>query len=523
MIIIISIIVIGIGLFFAIRWSDDNPSESQLTLAQNNYDLDKKVSAWMPWWDQVNAFNSVKNNKSKISSIKPVWYKIRKNASLEKLRGAEDAEIIQYAKDNGIKIIPVITNDCSPQETQTVLSSSQLTDQNIQNILSLVDQYDYDGIEPNYECLQGVKYRQPFSDFITKLASEMHNRNKMLSTAVHAKTSEYGDWGGAAAQDWSVLNQQCDQVKLMTYDYHWMTSGAGDIAPISWMERVVVYATKNIDLNKIYLGIPFYAYDWVGSQAEDLTYNDVTNLINQYKPTIRTSAENEKYFYYTKNSQLHTVYFFDHTTIYRRLQLVNKYQVAGIGIWRIGQEDEDNWSAISDRFGGESTGTVKEAFFNRPLGNAKVLIYQGDNLLAYEDSFASGRYFLNNLAAGTYNLIVHKTRHRNDSQEITVASEGVEDFSDVNFVLTPRYSAIIGKIIDRRTRRPIQGAVVRLYKAGRTIKKTYTNRYGNYVIRDIPTTGTFGMYVNHSRYRIKRRTFSLGWYTRLRRNFSLIR
>ena len=97
---------------------------------------------------------------------------------------------------------------------------------------------------------------------------------------------------------------------------------------------------------KIYLGIHFYGYDWLEEEARDLTYNDVLDLIDEYSPTISTSEEQEKNFTYTDDEDEKTVYFADYETILPRLTLVNEYDIAGIGIWSLGQEDPKNWQSI---------------------------------------------------------------------------------------------------------------------------------------------------------------------------------
>ena len=136
----------------------------------------------------------------------------------------------------------------------------------------------------------------------------------------------------------------------MTYDYHWSTSEAGDIAPLSWVEEVLAYAVKVLDKEKIYLGIPFYGYDWKGELAKDLVYKDILELFDRYKSEVKISNEKEKYFNYRDNGEVHTVYYFDRDTISDRIELVNKYDVAGIGIWRLGQEDSKNWQTIEEKF-----------------------------------------------------------------------------------------------------------------------------------------------------------------------------
>lgn len=348
------IFLVGVLFGFGADYALDSLGKSAKTTSkvedaaksENEFILSKKVSASIVWWDQDEGFASVQENKELVSTIKPVWYKVKKDGAIRKFTGSEDSEIIQFAKDNNIEIIPSITNDCEPAEAEKVIKSSKLSSKHVEEILKLVDEHDYDGIDINYECLSGKSVRGAYSDFIKKTATQLHEKNKLLTTSVHAKDSEYGTWGGPAAQDWKVLGKNCDQVKIMAYDYHWGTSDAGEIAPITWVEETLSYAVKHIDPSKIYLGIHFYGYDWMGKKAESLTYSDVLELIDKFDPKTKKSAEGEKYFKYASGGESHTVYYADHETITNRVKLVNKYKIGGIGIWRLGQEDPKNWETI---------------------------------------------------------------------------------------------------------------------------------------------------------------------------------
>jgi len=333
--------------------SEEKPSVSQPTKekkVENKFILKKKVAVWLPWYDQDQGFEVLKNNRDKISTVKPFWYQVKKDGSLKKFSGAEDEEIINFAKENNIQLVPTITNECEPYESEKMLKSKTARAKNIENILELVVANDYDGIEVNYECLSDKSLRSIYSNFISQLSDRLHEKGKILSSAVHAKTNDQGEWEGAFIQDWKILGKKCDQIKIMTYDYHWSTSEAGNIAPISWMREVLDYAVKVLPRDKIYLGIHFYGYDWQGEEARDLTYSDVLELIERYKPKIKLSKEKEKYFVYNEGGEKHKVYFADHETIIPRIELVSKYKIAGIGIWRIGQEDEKNWQTIAKVF-----------------------------------------------------------------------------------------------------------------------------------------------------------------------------
>jgi len=338
--------VIGLGLFFQDKSSLKSQKQKPTNKIENKFILAKKVSGFLVSWDQDEGFISVQHNKNKISSIKPVWYKVKADASIKNFSGAEAKELIKFAKENNIKIIPSIANDCEPYETEQVIKSEELINKHIANILNVVEENNFDGIDIDYECLSGTSLRAAYSNFMTRLASQIHAKHKILTTAVHAKSSDLGNWDGPAVQDWKVLGEACDQILIMTYDYHWSTSEAGDIAPIPWMEEILSYAIKTIKLDKIYLGINFYGYDWVGKQGKILTYSEVLGLIGRFNPQIAVSAEGEKYFNYIDRRVPHTVYFADYETIERKVELVKKYKVAGIGIWRLGGEDSKNWETI---------------------------------------------------------------------------------------------------------------------------------------------------------------------------------
>ncbi len=354
--IIIYVLVFVIGVVagsFGYDWYQNKDNQTKTNTNQeveieNKFVLEKEVAVYLPWWDQDNGFESIKENGDKISSIEAFWYQIEKDGTIRKYTGAEDKEIIAFSKKNNIKLIPVINNDHNPENVEKIFTDSQTRKKHIDDILELVLSNDYAGIEIDYESMDGQNQKEGFSTFIKELGAELKNISKTLAVAVHAKTSDKGTWEGPEAQDWQVLNEYCDQIKLMTYDYHWSTSEAGNIAPLSWMSEVLDYAITVLDKDKIYLGIHFYGYDWLEKEARDLTYNDVSDLILEHSPTIQTSDEIEKNFDYINEEDERTVYFADSETINPRLKLVNEYDIAGIGIWSLGQEDPKNWQSIYD-------------------------------------------------------------------------------------------------------------------------------------------------------------------------------
>ena len=330
--------------------TEEVPEErAQPTVEKLN--LTKSVSGWIVWWDQENSFESFKDNAGVFTSVKPFWYQLTLDGKIKKLENAEDSEIIEFAQTNKIKIIPTITNDHKPDPATNMLNDVTKRNAHIQDKVKMIDSTNYEDNNNDYESLNS-KDRQAYSNFITELAKQVHAKNKLITTALHAKTSEPGEWEGPQAQDWSALGQAVDAVKIMCYDYHWETSEAGAIAPLGWTEDVIKFALTKIPKEKIELGVPFYGYDWVEERGAGVTFKDAQMLIKNYSATVVRDLESgEVHFQYSTGAdEKHTVWYNDSESLAGRLDLVLKYDLAGIGIWRLGQEDTKNFTVIQRKF-----------------------------------------------------------------------------------------------------------------------------------------------------------------------------
>ncbi len=339
----IIVLIMGLALIIPIINNDAQAATN------NRFILKKKVSGYVVWWDKQNGLYTIQKNKNKISQIKIFWYNVKQNHDINR-ENFQDIAVRRYAHQNNIKVLAAISNNSDADLLTDILNNPQIQTYHLKKIINLVTKYHYDGVEIDYEGLNGLAVRDQFSVFIERLAQSMHRRGKILSVAVHAKTNDEGSWDGPAAQDWHRLGRAADEIMVMAYDHHWSTSEAGDIAPVSWTKAVLNYAVSVVPRKKIRLGIHFYGYDWVKKDADSLTYSDVKTLANQYHPSILMSPEKERYFTYTKDHKTHTVYYTNYQVVKPRIKLANDYKIGGISIWRLGQEDSRNWAAIYRAF-----------------------------------------------------------------------------------------------------------------------------------------------------------------------------
>lgn len=323
--------------------------------------LSRKVVGNIAWWDQAAGYQVVKNNTSIFSEVTPTWFRLDVNGNIIPEvdyygKSMVDLNMISFMKSNGILISPSITNTVNYQWDSNIISSiinnAMLRSQHINSIVSIVQQYNLDGITLDYESLYASD-RNAYSNFVRELSYALKSINKKLNLDVHPKTAEPGTWDGPQSQDWSVLGQYADQIRIMVYDYHWSTSVAGPLSPIGWATQVLDFAVTQIPKSKIIQGMPLYGYDWGNAvAAEALTWQTAVSRASAHGATINwDSLAQTNWYQYTISGVTHTVYFENERSVIPKLQITNQHDISGVGLWRLGGEDPDVYRGIASAFG----------------------------------------------------------------------------------------------------------------------------------------------------------------------------
>jgi hypothetical protein len=276
---------------------------------------------------------------------------MQSDGTLRTYEGAEDPELTNLAHNHDILVIPYIVNEFDGERVHDVINNHEKMLTHIEIIVNKTVENSYDGINIDYEsCYESDRYA--FTRFVKNLAVALHNEGKILEISVHAKTSEPGNWNGPQSQDWKALASPVDYFRVMTYDYSWETSPPGAIAPIDWISEVTRFALTLVPPEKLVMGVPFYGYDWIGSEAASRLWIEVQDTISTYgiTPSWDDSAK-EPFFQYHDGSNTHTVYYQNFESTSYKTDLYYNYGVKGISIWHIGGEDPENWNSIRDTIG----------------------------------------------------------------------------------------------------------------------------------------------------------------------------
>lgn len=324
--------------------------------------LASNISVWVAPWD-ANALTSLQTNAGAMTESNPVWYSIDERGAIVTNWNAENAT--WRAAMTATSIVPTLQNVVSGSFRgdlmASLLASATYREQHAEAIRQLAVNDAYDGIDIDYEAMPAGA-RADFSSFIGLLGSKLHQSGKTLSVTVHAKTSDAQNWSGPGSQDWNFIGGVADSVKIMAYDYHWSTSAAGPLSPLSWLDQVATYAESSLPAAKIMIALPWYGYDWQGSVGQAIGYADGIARAQSANATIAHDANGEATFTYAD----HTVYFQDAKSYAtKRDYLLQRHpSLGGFAHWKGGDEDPATWDVIrSASSGGSGSSTLPAADF----------------------------------------------------------------------------------------------------------------------------------------------------------------
>jgi spore germination protein YaaH len=321
---------------------------------------DFKIRASIPYWDQARAFTSAKDNVDSLDSISLFWYHLNTAGEVVQYRDARlDRSIISWAKSNGIKTSIVITN--LPEESDTswdserverAISDSFFRQERVDQIAALAKENGVDGVTIDFEEVD-AHLRDEFTIFISELSQRLHQDNLFVGVALHPKSGASSD-RLYEFQDWQELSYSADELYIMSYGEHWDEGAPGAIASKPWVEKIISYALGlDLSLEKFYLGIPLYGYDWNlddDEAAEGVEYVDVKSLMLRYGIESEWGGDTPApYFRYSDTrGRQHDVWFENAASVEEKVDLARNSGFGGISFWRLGGEDPDIWSRVSD-------------------------------------------------------------------------------------------------------------------------------------------------------------------------------
>lgn len=297
---------------------------------------------------------SLQAHSDVLNEIYPLWYHVRRDGSLQE---EPNQEAIAFARKNGIKIMPLVNVVPSQDD---VLVNPKAMDNAIANIVRVVKANNYDGVNIDFEFIPTTEHRD-FSvdrDKMTLFMKQLHGELQSLGKETHMSVLPHVGVPSemAGVYDYGGLAPFVQKVTIMCYDHSQAGTPPGPVAPFSWVEQNITTAiNQGFKPSQICLGVANYGYDWPIKKPNGFSVpsRQIMNQAQLKGYNIKWSDQyQEPYYTYTSADGLEReVWFENEATLQTKIDLVAKYKLSGICIWRLGFEDKQFWNVITKNWG----------------------------------------------------------------------------------------------------------------------------------------------------------------------------
>ncbi len=274
-------------------------------------------------------------------------------------RGEE--RLIEKAREMGVRPILVLTpfsesGTFSNQLVKAVSEDLPMQKRLIENLLFTVREKNYGGVDVDFEYIL-PEDKDGYAAFVANLQTTMSAQEYSVSVALAPKISAEQKGLLYEGVDYSALGKAADHVFLMTYEWGYTYGPPMAVAPINKVRQVLDYAVTEIPTEKIFMGIPNYAYDWPlpyekgVTKAETIGNVQAVHRALQYGvPILFDEIAMTPYFRYISEGIEHEVWFEDVRSIQAKADLIKEYGFAGGGYWNLMRPFRSNWLYFNSMF-----------------------------------------------------------------------------------------------------------------------------------------------------------------------------
>lgn len=297
------------------------------------------------------ARESLFSHPDSIDILAPQSYSFNSSG---KLLGVIKPDIIDFAKKNKIKIMPLVTNsNFSRNIAQTILNDPKKQELAIKSLVDEAKKKEYWGWQFDFEQME-VSYRNEFSNFVSKTAETLKKNNLVFSVAVIAQVSDsptdYPNnlWEKTiGVYDYASLAKNTDFISLMSYDD---PESTGPVVEYLWLKRVLDYSLKHIPNEKLSMGIPLYYWHWnntTGARLGSGGRQGIYNVFAKYNVSVNYDKKTEAAFLtYYKQSKQYTIWYENAASLKKKIELMASYKLHGFSAWALGLELPSIYSVI---------------------------------------------------------------------------------------------------------------------------------------------------------------------------------
>jgi spore germination protein YaaH len=363
---VIFLIISLLGIFGYFNLSPNPPlvpiNLNQASSSQSKVQTNQLVYGFLPFWtlskvpphhlDHLThlAYFSLQVDESgniikldRPGQREPGWHQLNQRAPA----------LHHQARTKGVKLHLVI-NSLSDETIATLLSSDKAIDTLSKNILELLKEYQFDGVNIDFETTNPASpaTAKQFTQFIKVLHRTLNldsNQYEIVIDIYPSAASRPNLWNLADLEPFT------DYFVMMAYDYHHKHSPrAGPVAPLYNLNprqsimRHIKEISSQIPSRKLILGIPLYGYQWQTTDdnlishtypntGKFVSYDDILLRLEQAEYIHSWDADTMSARLLGKiDNETIQIHFDSPQSIKFKVELAHQSSLGGIALWALG-------------------------------------------------------------------------------------------------------------------------------------------------------------------------------------------
>ncbi len=281
-----------------------------------------------------------------LNVISPTWFTLTGNEG--GFSSFATTDYVERAHGMGLEVWALVGNvDSVDVDLYTVLGKTSNRRHLILQLLAAVREYNLDGLNIDFENVS-LDAGEPFIQFIRELSIPCRKYGIVLSV------DNYVPMNHTDHYDRAEQGVVADYVIIMGYDEHYNGSDeAGSVASINFVEKGIENTVAEVPKEKVINALPFYTRIWetgadgISSQAVGMEMAQ-TYVSDHGIATRWDEATCQNYGEFQDGDRLCQVWLEDAESIKVKLNIMEKYEIAGVAAWRLGFETADVWDAIEE-------------------------------------------------------------------------------------------------------------------------------------------------------------------------------
>lgn len=290
-----------------------------------------------------------------VNVVSPTWFELTDGAGT--IKGKADSAYVKWAHDRGYQVWALFSNGFEPERTTQALASVESRFVMIQQLLAFAEMYKLQGFNIDFENVY-TKDKENLVQFMKELTPLLHEAGLVVSIDVTPKSN---------SEMWSVfldraaLGRTVDYMMVMAYDEHWASSPkSGSVASLPWTENSIarILQEDGVPADKLILSMPLYTRIWSEKTGEDgklevsskaVGMDRVKRIIEEKKLVpVLDAAAGQNYVEYEEEGIKQRIWIEDDYSMKARVDLVHKYNLAGVATWQRTFQTPSIWHTINE-------------------------------------------------------------------------------------------------------------------------------------------------------------------------------